>query len=49
VADLGLDRIASRRRREVGDVLDRIDPGGLRLIEGEPDRGRLGIARGRAR
>ena len=47
VADLRLEGVAARRRREVGDVLDRVDPLRLRLLEGQPDRGGLGIGVGR--
>ncbi len=49
VAELGLDRVAPRARGEVGDQLERVEPGVDRAVEGQPDRRRLGVRVGRAR
>lgn len=52
VAELGLDRVALGRGREVDDQLEGIVAGRLGLLQGQADESQLGIGiggRGRAR
>ena len=46
VAELGLDRVALGRRREVRDELEGVDARLVRLLEGQADEGQLGIGVG---
>ena len=43
VAGVGLDRVALRALREVGDALERVEPGGPGLVEGHAHRRRLRV------
>ncbi len=49
VAELGLDGIAARARREVGHELEGVDPGVPGALDGHPHERRLGIRVGRPR